>query len=334
MPYASPSIESFFGMTHEAVADDFSPVFARIHPEDVGHVNVSIAESATSMQPWRDSFRYNHPTKGEIWIEGSSMPEREDDGSILWHGYIQDVTERKLAEIVLESKERELRLIINATPALISYLDTDFRYLRVNKAYENWFCLHQEQILGHAAQEILGEKAWGIVSPNLERARSGERISFDYQIPYGTGKPRWVHGNYIPDKDANGNVKGVVVHVTDIDDRKKAELALEESERQNRFLADILDQADQPFGVGYPDGRMKYVNHAFELLTGFSRDELLAMDWAMELTPPEWKALEQAKLEELQHNQRAICNGQQKPDTFLGNLAVKLPFKFQRRFIA
>ncbi|MDO9104002.1 MAG: PAS domain S-box protein [Methylovulum sp.] len=306
MPYASPSIESFYGVTHEAVADDFSPVFARIHPDDVSQINKTITDSARNLQPWRDTWRYNHPWKGELWLEGHSMPQREPDGSIIWHGYIQDITHRKLAETTLQERENELRLIMDATPALISYLDTDFRYLRVNKTYENWLCLHQEQILGHAAREILGEKAWAIVSPYLERARSGERVSFDCQILYGTGKPRWVHGNYIPDKDVNGNVKGVVVHVTDIDDRKKTELALEESERQNRFLADTLDQADQPFGIGYPDGRMEYVNHAFEVLTGFSRDELLAMDWATELTPPEWKALEQAKLEELQHNQRAI----------------------------
>lgn len=430
MPYASPAIESLYGMTHEAVAEDFSPVFARIHPDDISQINKTIADSARNLQPWRDTWRYNHPLKGEIWLEGHSMPQHEPDGSILWQGYIQDITHRKLAEKALEERETELRLIMNAAPALIAYLDTDFRYLRVNKTYENWLCLHQEQILGHTAQEILGEKAWRIVSPFLERARSGEQVRFDYQIPYGTGRPRWVHGNYVPDKDANGNVKGVVVHVTDIEDRKQAELelqkfvsladnsqefigicdmnfmpfyanaaamrlvgldsleqalqtpvqefffpedrqfiieeffprvrqerrgeveirfrhfqtgaalwmiynvfiitndqgesvgiatvsrditarkqaelALVESERQNRFLANILEHADQPFGVGYPDGRLSYVNPAFERLTGFSREELLAMNWATELTPPEWKAIEQAKLEELQSNRGTI----------------------------
>ncbi|MBK8815965.1 MAG: PAS domain-containing protein [Methylococcaceae bacterium] len=221
MPYASPAVESVLGLSAETVAENFSPVFTRIHPDDIGKVNETTAESARNLKPWHDEFRYSHPTKGELWLESHSIPQQEADGSILWQGYIQDVTGRKLAETALEIKERELRLIMDATPALLSYLDTDFRYLRVNKTYENWFCLHQKQILGHAAREILGEKAWGIVSPYLERARSGERVSFDYQIPYGTGRPRWVHGNYIPDKDANGNVKGVVVHVTDIDDRKK-----------------------------------------------------------------------------------------------------------------
>ncbi len=430
MPYASPAVESVFGLSAETVAEDFSPIFARIHPDDIDNVNETTTLSARTLEPWLGAFRYLHPTKGEIWLESHSIPQHEADGSILWKGYVQDITSRKLAEKELQERENELRLIMDAAPALISYLDTDFRYLRVNKTYENWFCFHKEQILGHTAQEIIGEKAWEIVRPYLERARSGERVSFDYQIPYGTGKPRWVHGNYIPYIDEYGNVKGIVVHVTNIDDRKQAELerqkfvsladnsqefigmcdmnfmpfyinaagmrlvgfdsleqalqtpvqefffpedqhfiieeffprvmrerrgeveirfrhfqtgaalwmiynvffitngegesvglatvsrditarkqaelALEASERQNRFLANILEHADQPFGVGYLDGRLEYVNPAFEQLTGFNRDELLKMDWATDLTPPEWRVLEQAKLEELQRNQGAI----------------------------
>ncbi len=261
MPYASPAVESVFGLSTETLSEDFNPVFARIHPDDIGNVNATTAESARTLEPWQGAFRYNHPNKGEIWLESHSIPQHEADGSILWQGYVQDITRRKLAEQALQERENELQLIMNATPALISYLDTDFRYLRVNKTYENWFCLHSEQIIGHAAQKIIGEKAWGIVSPNLERARSGERVSFDYQIPYGTGKPRWVHGNYIPDKDANGNVKGIVVHVTDIEDRKQAEL-----ERQ-KFVS-LADNSQEFIGMCDMNFMPFYVNAAGVRLVG------------------------------------------------------------------
>ncbi len=347
MPYASPVFESLYGLRHDSVAEDFSPIFARIHTRDIGHIHETIAESARTLQPWQDCFRYDHPTKGEIWIEGNSMPLREADGSTLWHGYIRDITQEKKAELerqkfisladnskefigmcdmnllpfyvnaagmqivgldsleealqvpvqefffpedqrfitdeffprvfregiaeveirfrhfqtgaaiwmiynvfyikdyngelaglatvsrnitarkraeqALQERESELRLIMDATPALISYLDTDFRYLRVNKTYENWFGATAERILGHKAQEIIGEKAFNIVQPYLERALAGERVSFDQVIPYGTGKPRWVHASYIPDRDSTGTVKGIVVHVVDIENVKQAE---------------------------------------------------------------------------------------------------------------
>lgn len=110
MPYASPMFESVYGLSAATVTDDFSPVFARIHPDDRGHIHATIAESARTLQPWQDSFRYQHPSKGEIWIEGHSMPLREGDGSILWEGYIQDVTGRKQAEAALHESEERMRL--------------------------------------------------------------------------------------------------------------------------------------------------------------------------------------------------------------------------------
>jgi len=99
MPYASPVFESVYGLKPDAVAKDFSPIFARVHPRDIGHIHETIAESARTMQTWQDCFRYDHPTKGEIWIEGHSIPLREADGSTLWHGYIQDITWEKKAEL-------------------------------------------------------------------------------------------------------------------------------------------------------------------------------------------------------------------------------------------
>ena len=384
MPYASPVFESVYGLSPEAVAEDFSPVFARIHPDDIGHIHETIAESSRTLQPWRDSFRYNHPAKGEIWIEGHSMPLREMDGSILWHGYIQDVTaqkhaeaelqeriaryelvldgaqdaiwdwdvlnkrvhyssrwkalrgfaedevgndekawsatihpddlahvmaavqshfegktevfceeyrtrckdgswkwildrgicqrdssgqvirmagsenditDRKLAETALRDSESELRLIMDATPALISYLNTDFRYVRVNKAYENWFCIPQERILGQEAREVLGAKAWTIVRPYLDRARAGERVNFDQRIPYGTGKPHWVHASYIPDRDLTGTVKGIVVHIVDIEERKQSEqkIALLNQNLQRRIAEMQVIFDTVPMGLSIAD---------------------------------------------------------------------------------
>ncbi|MDP2200738.1 MAG: PAS domain S-box protein [Methylicorpusculum sp.] len=215
--------QSLYGFSPEALAEDFSPVFARIHPDDIGHIQATIAESARTLQPWRDIWRYNHPAKGAVWLEGYSLPLRELDGSILWHGYVQDVSERKLAEAALFERENELRLIMDATPALISYINTDFRYLRVNATYEHWFNISADQIAGKKAQDIIGKEAWQIVQPYLERARAGETVNFDQQIPYGIGKPRWVHATYIPNKDSSGRVKGIVVHIVDITDRKLAE---------------------------------------------------------------------------------------------------------------
>ena len=75
--------------------------------------------------------------------------------------------------------------------------------------------------------------------------------------------------------------------------------SLRESQQQNQFLANILEISSQPFGVGYPDGRLGLINDAFERLTGYTGDELRSIDWATTLTSPQWRAIEHEKLEEL-----------------------------------
>lgn len=64
------------------------------------------AESVRGLSPWRNQWRLCHPTKGEIWLEGSSIPEIEVDGSILWYGFIHDITERKRSEEALREADR------------------------------------------------------------------------------------------------------------------------------------------------------------------------------------------------------------------------------------
>jgi two-component system, chemotaxis family, CheB/CheR fusion protein len=85
----------------------------------------------------------------------------------------------------------------------------------------------------------------------------------------------------------------------DITERKRAEEKLGETQRQNEFLADIIETSSQPFAVGYPDGRLGLSNKAFEQLTGYTGDELRSIDWATVLTPPQWVNSERKKLEEL-----------------------------------
>ena len=75
--------------------------------------------------------------------------------------------------------------------------------------------------------------------------------------------------------------------------------ALRESNREKDFLANLLDHASQPFAVGYPDGRMGRINHAYEQLTGYTAAELQTIDWSATLTPPEWRELEKQMLDQL-----------------------------------
>jgi PAS domain S-box-containing protein len=82
--------------------------------------------------------------------------------------------------------------------------------------------------------------------------------------------------------------------------------SLRKSQQQNEFLADIVRHAAQPFAQTYQDGRLGLINYAFEQLTGYAYDELVAFDWNNAFTPPEWCEFEREKLEELRRTGKPV----------------------------
>ncbi|MCH8180652.1 MAG: EAL domain-containing protein [Proteobacteria bacterium] len=99
-PYASQGLWGIYEVTPAQVREDASPVFERLHPQDVDAVSASIQASAVTLQPWHHEYRVLLPEQGERWRRGDAQPELLSDGSVLWHGFITDVTERKQAEEV------------------------------------------------------------------------------------------------------------------------------------------------------------------------------------------------------------------------------------------
>lgn len=94
-PYASQGLEMIYGLSPASVKDDASPAFRVIHPDDLRSVGDSISVSASDLSQWQQEYRVLHPSKGLLWVEGKASPQRKADGSVLWHGFITDISERK-----------------------------------------------------------------------------------------------------------------------------------------------------------------------------------------------------------------------------------------------
>ena len=99
-PYASAGLWDIYEVTFEQVQDDATLVFERIHPQDLDAVSLAIQASAVTLQSWHQEYRVVLPGQGERWRQGDAQPELLVDGSVLWHGFITDITERKRAEDV------------------------------------------------------------------------------------------------------------------------------------------------------------------------------------------------------------------------------------------
>ncbi|MFZ5570214.1 MAG: PAS domain S-box protein [Thermodesulfobacteriota bacterium] len=110
-PYASPGMNDIYEVTPEEVREDATPVYGRLHPDDYDQVVAAIQESAQTLEIFYCEFRVLLPRQGLRWRWSQAHPERMHDGSILWHGIILDVTERKKAE---EEKDKLNAQLIQA----------------------------------------------------------------------------------------------------------------------------------------------------------------------------------------------------------------------------
>jgi PAS domain S-box-containing protein len=107
-PYASSGIKDIYGVTPDQVKHDATLAFNAVHFDDLEQVRTSIRESAENMTQWHDTHRVYLPSGEMIWVEGNSSPELEEDGSVLWHGFIQNITKRKQVD-------KEIRSLLDVT---------------------------------------------------------------------------------------------------------------------------------------------------------------------------------------------------------------------------
>ncbi|QBL08581.1 PAS domain S-box protein [Rheinheimera sp. D18] len=109
-PYASAAIRSIYGLTPAQVKDDASVVFSKICSEDLPALAHSIERSRQQLTVWQCEYRLRRDDGAIAWILGKANPERMLDGSTLWHGYIQDITETKQHYLQLEQVNQQLHL--------------------------------------------------------------------------------------------------------------------------------------------------------------------------------------------------------------------------------
>ena len=125
MPFATPVAEALYGVGMAEIARDFRAVHERAHPGDRAALEQSLAESARNLSPWSWRWRYRHPATGLRWLEGRALPRLEPDGSVLWHGFLADVTEDvaikedlRRSEALVERSELERALTISVLQIL------------------------------------------------------------------------------------------------------------------------------------------------------------------------------------------------------------------------
>ena len=124
VPYASDALREIYRIGPEDVREDASPLFAAVHPDDLAQHLASLDESAAQLTPWHNEYRLRFAGEAPLWLLGNAIPQREADGSVLWHGFISDITARKLAQAELDQHRHHLEeLVFSRTAELAQARD-------------------------------------------------------------------------------------------------------------------------------------------------------------------------------------------------------------------
>jgi PAS domain S-box-containing protein len=193
-----------------------------------------------------------------------------------------DNTARVSAEVAVAHSVAELRTITDALPVLISYLDRDLVYRFANGAYQQWFGRTPDQMVGCHLREVLGEESYAERLPLVERALAGEPIASEGRLPHRDGSFHRADIRYIPRIGDDGDVLGIHVLVTDVEERAQREAAVR---RSNDRFRGAMEAVHGVLWTNSRDGQMTGEQPGWAALTGQSREDYAGYGWADAVHP-------------------------------------------------
>ena len=247
------------------------------YPDTLGtqaewHYQRAVAENVTA------SFEYFYPPHNR-WYEVHAYPSSEGLSV-----YFRDVSQRREAEAVLRESEEKLRLLADTIPQLAWMARPDGHIFWYNR---RWY-----EYTGTTAEAMEGW-GWQAVHDPLELPNvlkrwqasiaTGETFEMVFPLRGADGQYRSFLTRVNPFRDEHGKIIYWFGTNTDIEEQKRAQQALAESEQRFRQLADAMPQI---VWTARPDGEIEYMNQRWHEFTGLPETPGNA-GWASILHPNE-----------------------------------------------
>ncbi|MCX6268636.1 MAG: PAS domain S-box protein [Bacteroidetes bacterium] len=258
-PYASEAMSEIYRVSPDEVCEDASKVAAILHPDDLAGVLASIEVSARELSPWQHEYRVKFDDGTIRTLYGNAVPQKEEDGSVLWHGFITDITkvkkaeeiilqdnaERKKSQIALQESELRYRTLFKNSPSGILVLDEKGIILETNDTFAATTLYSLDELIGKDVRILTAPENSYSVDVNIQRILAGEIIEQEVFSRRKNGTYRILLLREIAITLPNGN-PGILSVSNDISERKKAE---QEIKQKNQELLNINAEKDKFFSI-------------------------------------------------------------------------------------
>lgn len=210
--------------------------WARIHPEDVDAISVSIEQAfREKQQHWSGEYRlrgrkdrYRHvASRGYIMYDNKQGPVR-------MIGALQDIEDRKAQQ----EEIRKLSLVASMTHSPIIITDPHAHIEWVNKSFEDLYGYELADIKGQQPYAFLHgpDTNENIMQEIREKITSSQPCVVETLHYSEDGVPYWVMMDITPVMDTSGRIERLIMIQTNITERKKIQQQLEE---KNNLLMDV-----------------------------------------------------------------------------------------------
>ena len=228
MPYVSDAFRDMFHLDSDEVREDATKALMRAHPDDVENFMASIQTSAQNMTPWQHEYRLKFDDDTVRWVFGHSHPQREADGSVLWHGFITDITDRKQAEAAIHASESRFRSVFEKAYTGMAIADPEGKLLEANNALAQLLGYERGELIGMNIGRFTHADDLAVEMVYLLEIAAGKRDDYRMEKRYlkKSGEQIWVDLLVTVVRNNQGQAVSVIGLVVDITERKHAELEI------------------------------------------------------------------------------------------------------------
>ena len=257
-----------------------------IHPDDLPRILEARIKSIEQGRIYEVEHRCLRADGVYRWFQVRGFPVRDTENKITaWYLLLTDIDDRKRAEQKLQQSEEDLRTMIDAIRHSVVVLTPDGTVLHANRVALDLTGLTLDEVRGRDFSQVYHRDEMDHVREERRtRLLGGVPFDLEMRLLFKNGQYRWQLIKYSPLKDESGKVIRWYATATDIDDGKRAEEKLRQSEEELRTITDTIRQ---PIAVLAPDGALLYANRVALNNSGLTMDEAKGTGYVARIFHPD-----------------------------------------------